>query len=123
MAKILIVDDSEALRTQLKRILVTDNHVIIEGEDGYQGIEQLKNSPDTNLVICDVNMPNMDGISMCEHIHEMSDLRHIPILMLTTEANKELKERAKAAGVVAWMIKPIGEEQIRFALKKIMERK
>lgn len=119
MAKILLVDDSETLRSQLKNLLTDKGHDIIEGADGEKGLKALNDHKDTNLIICDVNMPVMDGITMCSKVSQDSSLNHIPIFMLTTEAGSDLKEKGKKAGVKAWVTKPYEEEKLLMIVDKI----
>ncbi len=120
MPKILIVDDSETLRTQVRQILQEAGYQVIEGVDGLSGLEVLQENPDTHLIICDVNMPKMDGLTMCQRIHENQNLNKIPIFMMTTEANPDIKQRGKAAGVVAWVTKPFVEVKLMSAIKKVL---
>lgn len=120
MSKILIVDDSETLRTQLRGLLESKSYEVVEGFDGVNGLEVLKQNPDTKLIFCDVNMPNMDGITMCSKVAEDSSLNSIPILMLTTESNADMKEKGKKAGVKAWIVKPYNEDKLLLAVAKLL---
>ena len=120
MAKILIVDDSETLRVQLKKLLENNGHTVVEGQDGLLGLEKLKANSDISLIICDVNMPNMDGITMVTKVSEDASMSKIPIFMLTTESNVEMKEKGKKAGVKAWVTKPYNDEKLIFAISKIL---
>lgn len=120
MAKILIVDDSESLRIQLKKILEGKGHSVCEGHDGKHGLDVLKANTDAKLIICDVNMPNMDGITMCSKVKEDASVNRIPIFMLTTESNAELKEKGKQVGVKAWISKPFDETKLLDAVAKIL---
>ncbi len=120
MAKVLIVDDSESLRVQLRKCLQAKGHVVCEGHDGKHGLEVLKENTDTKLIICDVNMPNMDGITMCSKVKEDASISKVPIFMLTTESNEELKEKGKKVGVKAWITKPFDENKLLDAVAKIL---
>lgn len=120
MAKILLVDDSETLRLQLKKLLSSKGHSIVEGADGVKGLETLKSNSDVKLIICDVNMPNMDGVTMCTMVSEDPQLKTIPIFMLTTEASADLKEKGKKAGVKAWFSKPYDETKLMSLVDKIL---
>lgn len=120
MAKILIVDDSESLRSQLKNLLEGAGFEIVEGADGQLGLDTLMTNKDVNLIISDVNMPNMDGVTMCSKISEDSSVNSIPIFMLTTESNTEMKEKGKKAGVKAWITKPFDDDKLVMAVKKIL---
>ena len=120
MAKILIVDDSETLRTQLKKTLEDAGHSVVEGCDGVKGLEALRSNDDIKLILCDVNMPEMDGLTMCQKVHEDDALNKIPIFMLTTESNPDMKTKGKAAGVKAWVTKPFVPEKLLTAINKIL---
>ncbi|MCG8610725.1 MAG: response regulator [Pseudomonadales bacterium] len=106
MAKILVVDDSEVIRAQLTKDLTGAGHDVVEAYDGLNGIDQLKTHDDIKLIICDVNMPEMDGLTMCETIHQDNSIPQLPIVMLTTQSNVDMKTKSKEFGVVAWIIKP-----------------
>jgi two-component system, chemotaxis family, chemotaxis protein CheY len=122
MAKILIVDDSETLRTQLRKTLEEASHEVLEGYDGVNGLETLRANPDVQLILCDVNMPEMDGITMCSKVHEDDGLNKIPIFMLTTESNPEMKAKGKEVGVKAWVTKPFVATKLLAAIEKITSR-
>lgn len=122
MAKIVIVDDSETLRSQLKRDLEAAGHQVIEGYDGVNGLEVLEANQDVKLIICDVNMPRMDGLTMCKKAHDKPELSKVPIFMLTTEASPEMKTKGKEAGVIAWIIKPYVVEKVMGAVSKVLAK-
>ena len=119
MAKILIVDDSQTLRDDLRRTLVGAGHVVVEADQGLAGLARLGEHPDVQLILSDVNMPEMDGITMCEKIKERK-LSSVPILMLTTEASPDLKNRAKEAGVRAWVTKPYIPAKLLAGVDKLL---
>ena len=123
MAKILVVDDSEIIRVQLKTDLTNAGHEIIEAEHGLHGLEVLNANPDVDIIISDVNMPEMDGVSMCQSIHKNDTLNHIPIVMLTTQSSPELKAKGKECGVIAWVTKPYKSKTILGGIEKILSRK
>ncbi len=118
--KILIVDDSETLRTQLKKDLEGGGHQVLEAHDGLHGLEVLEqNKTEIKLIICDVNMPRMDGLSMCQKIHENPSVTKIPKIMMTTESSPEMKSKGKAAGVLAWVTKPYVAEKLLSVIGKL----
>lgn len=119
MAKILIVDDSELQRAQIKAVLIGAGHEVIEAGDGSQGLEQLNKNSNVQLIICDVNMPVMDGMTMCIKVSETGKFPNLPIFMLTTETSVDLKERGKKAGVRAWIVKPFVNEKLLGAISKV----
>lgn len=121
MAKILIVDDSETLRSQLRSTLESAGHEVVEGMDGMNGLETYNQNPDVQLIICDVNMPNMDGLTMCERLTSVLPAqKKIPVFMLTTESNADMKARGKAAGVMAWITKPYAADKLLEVVKKVL---
>jgi two-component system chemotaxis response regulator CheY len=122
MAKILIVDDSDTLRMQLKDILESEGHEVIEGVHGVDGLEKATQNPDIRLLISDYNMPEMDGVVMCRKVRELESLKNIPMFMLTTESTSELKALGKEAGIMAWIVKPFNEEKLRVVVQKILSR-
>jgi two-component system chemotaxis response regulator CheY len=120
MAKILLVDDSESLRIQLKKNLSGAGHEVVEAGDGVQGLAALNANKDVKLVICDVNMPNMDGLTMCAKVAADPALNKIPIFMLTTETSDDVKAKGKQIGVRAWIAKPCPEDKLMMAVSKIL---
>ena len=103
MAKILVVDDAAGIRNQVSTFLKENGYEVVTGEDGADGLEKLKENPDVALVISDVNMPSMDGITMIEAIRNEMGNTKVKFVMLTTERRPDLKARAKAAGVKGWL--------------------
>ena len=118
--KILIVDDSDTVRDQVKKALATAGYDVVEAQDGTDGLQKVSENSDIKLIICDVNMPKMDGLTMCAKLREISGFASTPVFMLTTEANDEMKEKGKKAGVKAWMIKPFNAEKMIAGIKKVL---
>ena len=102
--KILVIDDSSEYRNRWRNLLEILNHDVIEAEDGYQGIDQIKSHEDLNLIISDLHMPELNGIEMCRKIRE-ENLQVPKILMITTEANPSLKKEGIKVGVYKWILK------------------
>lgn len=123
MAKVLVVDDSETARVQVKMDLLEAGHQVLEAENGVKGLEVLNANKDVQLVISDVNMPEMDGLSMCEEIAGNGELNKIPIIMLTTQCGDDMKARGKKSGVVAWINKPHKASTLVSGIEKILSRK
>ena len=115
----MIVDDSPSLRQAVVIALKGAGYDVIEAGDGKQGLEQLDGRK-VNLIISDINMPNMDGITMVTEIKRMPAYKFTPIIMLTTEAGADMKEKGKAAGVKAWVVKPFKPDQMLDAVAKLM---
>ncbi len=120
MAKtILIVDDSASLRQVVAIALKGGGYDVIEGCDGLDGLSKLDGTK-IHLIISDVNMPNMDGLTMVKKIKDMAAYKFTPIIMLTTEAGADKKDIGKAAGVKAWMVKPFKPDQMLDAVSKLI---
>ena len=120
MAKtILIVDDSDSLREVVGIALKGAGYEVIEGDDGQSGLNQLDGRK-VHLIISDVNMPGMDGLTMVTKIKEMAEYKFTPIIMLTTESGDDKKDVGRAAGVKAWMVKPFKPEQMLDAVSKLI---
>ncbi len=120
MADIMIVDDSPVVAKQVMAFLSNEGYNVVSAEDGVKGLESLKANPGIKLMFVDVNMPNMDGLTMVEKIR--NDLRNnsVHILMLTTEHNQNMKDRAKAAGVKGWIVKPFNGPSVIGAIRKLL---
>jgi two-component system, chemotaxis family, chemotaxis protein CheY len=123
MAKILVVDDSDTVRGQLRKDLESVGHTVLEAENGMVGIAVLESNTDVQLILCDVNMPILDGIGMVERLYQNEALRKIPKFMLTTEASADMKQRAKAVGVRAWLVKPYSADKLLAAINTILNVK
>ncbi len=122
MANILVVDDSMTMRKVLVSILEPDGHQVSEAADGVEGIAKFRELKGLSFILTDVNMPNMDGITMCEQIRLLEEGKRIPIFVISTEGNSDLKARAKAAGVLAWMTKPPQGPKILDAIRTVLSR-
>ena len=122
MAKILIVDDSETLRIQLREALENSGHDVIEGVDGVDGLKKANENKDVNLIITDFNMPQMDGVTMASKVREIPEFSKVPMLMLTTEATPDIKAAGKQAGILAWIVKPLVSEKLIPAIEKVLAR-
>ena len=117
--KILIVDDSNTIRQQVNFTLSKGGFTVVEAVDGTDGLAKLKEHGDIAMIISDVNMPNMNGLEMVEAIKAQGSHTAVPIIMLTTEGNTELIERAKKAGAKGWLVKPFKPEQLVAAATKL----
>lgn len=115
---LLIVDDSESMRELISGNLTDAGYEVIKAVDGQDGLNKL--NPSIKLVVADVNMPIMDGITMVKNIRTNSDYKHLPIVMLTTESQMEKKNAARAAGATAWIVKPFDETKLIGVIKKFV---
>ena len=103
---ILVVDDSAAVRNQLRSALEGDGFAVVEAENGERGVEAASAGM-IDLIIVDVNMPVMDGIEMIRHVRSMEQHRTTPIFVLTAEFGENVVKQGKAAGATAWIVKPV----------------
>lgn len=121
MAKtILIVDDSSSLRTVVKIALTRAGYEVLEAGDGKEGLAQLDKAGKVNLIVSDVNMPNMDGITFVTEVKKHPRHRFTPVVMLTTEGQDAKKEQGRAAGAKAWITKPFNPPQLLDAVSKLV---
>ncbi len=116
---ILIVDDAMTVRNLAKFALAKGGYNIIEAEDGVQGLKQLETNT-VDLVISDLNMPNMNGLEMSRAIKTNAATKAIPIFMLTTEASQEVAVQGKEIGIMAWIVKPFVPEKLLGAVQKVI---
>ena len=120
MAKtILIVDDSASLRQVVAIALRGGGYDVIEAFDGVDGLSKL-NGQKIQLIISDVNMPNMDGITFVKAVKQNAAYKFTPIIMLTTESQEGKKMEGQAAGAKAWVVKPFKPEQMLAAVSKLV---
>ena len=121
MAKtILIVDDSSSLRTVVKIALTRAGYDVIEASDGRDGLAQLDKAGKVHLIVSDVNMPNMDGITFVTHVKKHPRHKFTPVIMLTTEGQDAKKQEGRAAGAKAWIVKPFNPPQLLDAVSKLI---
>ncbi len=120
MAKtILVVDDSASLRQVVSIALKGGGYDVIEACDGKDGLDKL-NGRKINLIISDVNMPVMDGITFVKEVKRLPTHKFTPIIMLTTESQEAKKLEGQAAGAKAWVVKPFKPEQMLAAVAKLV---
>lgn len=117
--KILVVDDSATVRQQVSLALSQAGFDVIEAADGIEGGEKIRGTQDLAMVVCDVNMPRMNGIEMLEDVAGEVKSRNISVVMLTTEGQPALIKKAKDAGAKGWIVKPFKAEQLVGAAQKL----
>lgn len=119
MAKtVMIVDDSRTLRHMVNIILKDAGYETVDAVDGLDALEKLSEHK-VNLLICDINMPNMDGLTLLRELKKREEYSYIPVLMLTTESQAGKRDEAREAGATAWVIKPFTAEQMIKAVEKL----
>ena len=120
MAKtVMIVDDSASLRQVVGIALRGAGYEVIEGCDGKDALAKLTGQK-VHLVISDVNMPNMDGITFVKNLKQMPAYKFTPVIMLTTESQEGKKQEGQAAGAKAWVVKPFQPAQMLAAVSKLI---
>jgi two-component system chemotaxis response regulator CheY len=117
--KIMIVDDSASIRMVVRMTLEAKGFDVIEAFDGVDALKKL-NGVKIHLLITDVNMPNMDGISLVREAKKLSAYKFTPMMMLTTEAGEEKKMQSRAAGAKAWLVKPFLPPVLLNAVSKLI---
>jgi len=120
MAKtIMIIDDSSSLRQVVAIALGNAGYAAIEACDGQDALAKLTGEK-IHLMICDLNMPNMDGLTFLKAVRAHPRHKFTPVIMLTTEAGQDMKQEGQAAGARAWMVKPFKPEQLLVAVSKLV---
>jgi len=119
MANILAVDDSPSIRQLVAMTLKGGGHTVKLAENGIGALDIAKHYA-ADLVITDVHMPNMDGITLTSELRGIPEYRYKPILILTTESSPEFKARGKAAGATGWIVKPFDPSALLSLLDKVL---
>ena len=116
---IMIVDDSETVRQVLQLTLTNAGFDVIEAEDGVEALQKLS-AAKVDMLITDLNMPNMDGLELIKKVREEGAHRFTPIVMLTTESSEEKKLAGREAGASGWIVKPFKPEQLLKVVKMVL---
>lgn len=120
-AHILTVDDSASIRMTTKIALTNAGYQVTEAVDGQDGLSKAT-SGNYDLIVTDLNMPNMNGLAMIKAIRQSPAHTGIPIIFLTTESDAEMKNQAKAAGATGWITKPFDPDQLVKIARKVLGR-
>lgn len=116
--KVLAIDDSRTMRDLLRLSLTESGFSIMLAEDGVDGLEKLEEA-DPDVVITDINMPNLDGFGVIEGVRARESHSHVPILVLTTESSDAMKMRARNAGATGWIVKPFDDQALASAIRRV----
>lgn len=116
---VLVVDDSRSLRQTVATALQREGYNVLEAGDGSEALKHLDGKK-INLIVSDVNMPNLDGISMVKQMRNLPNYKFTPVIMLTTESGSDKMQEGKAAGVRAWVVKPFKSDQLLDAVSKLV---
>lgn len=117
---VMIIDDSGVMRITVNETLSSVGYRVVEAEDGLVALNKLADvKPD--LFICDINMPNMNGLEFLANLRQKSQFVHTPVIMLTTESKQSMIDEGKRLGARAWIVKPFNEEKLKFAVATLLD--
>jgi len=115
----IIVDDSATMRHMVVFALEEAGYAVQQAVDGQKALNLLSHQR-VDVVITEVNMPQMDGITLVRELRKLPEYKFVPILVLTTESGEEIKQQGRAAGVTGWIVKPFDPEQLRETLGRVL---
>ncbi len=118
--KILIVDDSATMLMSVKNNLEIGGFTVETAEDGLKALAKIKEGFKPDLIITDVNMPNMGGMELIKNVRLLPGLRFTPILTLTTESQAEKRDEGKRLGATGWLVKPVGGADLLKIIKQVL---
>ena len=116
---IMTVDDSASMRRMVRATLQSAGYGVVEAADGLEALDYARGNP-VDLVLSDVNMPRMDGITLVQELRTLPGYRLTPLLLLTTESSQEKKLEGKRAGATGWIVKPFNPAQLLATLEKLL---
>jgi len=119
MARIMAVDDSIAITNAVELILKHHGHQVVTFDNGKEALNYARKET-VDLVITDLNMPEMNGMTLISGLRRLDNYKHIPILVMTTESADYKKKKAKLVGATGWILKPFSEDRILAALNKVL---
>ena len=119
MATILIVDDTASMRQMISFTLNSAGYEVLEANDGDEALK-LANENTFDLIITDINMPNMNGIELVKSLRNNANYKFTPIILLTTESQQSKREEGKSVGATGWIVKPFNPEQLIQVIEKVL---
>ncbi len=119
MKTILTVDDSATVRQMAGLVLRGAGYEVIEAIDGVDALSKMTGQ-ELNLILTDLNMPNMDGLELTRRVRTLPNYKFVPVVLLTTESQPEKKQEGKAAGATAWIVKPFNPDQLLAVVKRVI---
>ena len=120
MKNILLVDDSQTILLSMESIIGKAGHKAHKASSGEDALRQIQAGLKPDLVITDLNMPGIDGITLIRQLRKTPGLRFTPMLMLTTESQQAKRQEAKAAGATGWLVKPVNAQQLIGVIKQVV---
>ena len=118
--KILIVDDADQVCRNLEKLLRAQGYETLTARNGIDGIAAARKVGDIDLAICDYNLPQLDGLSMYSELKTLPGYAKLPAIFLSADTTSEIKSAAKAAGVLAWVVKPVNDESLVALVETIL---
>lgn len=119
MKKVMIIDDSKPVRTQVKSFFTTNGYETLDAANGVEALAALGVKPEICLFVVDVNMPQMNGIDFCTELRQIQEYKETPVFMLTTESSVDIINQAKPLGVKAWILKPFEPGPLKKAIELV----
>jgi len=120
MKIVMLVDDSATILMSLKAILIKAGYGVETASHGGEALAKIVGGLRPNLIISDVNMPVMDGITFAGEVRKAAGMRFVPLLMLTTESEQHKRDSARAAGATGWLVKPVRPDQLLGVIKQVL---
>lgn len=120
MKRILAVDDSHSIREMVSFTLENAGYKVMQTVDGQEAYDWAKNN-EVDLVLTDVNMPNMDGLTLVSKLRDLVHYKYIPILVLTTESSDDKKRQGRDAGATGWIVKPFNPQTLIATVQKVLD--
>ncbi len=117
---VMIVDDSATMLMSVRSNLEVAGFKVETAEDGVKALTKLKAGLKPDLLITDINMPNMDGIQLIQNVRALAGFRFMPILVLTTESQQGKRDEAKKMGATGWLVKPVGGSDLLKVIKQVL---
>jgi two-component system, chemotaxis family, chemotaxis protein CheY len=117
--RVLVVDDSASVRQVQRFVLGGAGYEVVEAVDGRDALAKLAGGA-VNLILTDLNMPNLDGVGLIRAVRASAAHRLTPVVMITTESQDAKKQEAKAAGATGWIVKPFTPEQLLAVVKRVI---
>jgi two-component system chemotaxis response regulator CheY len=119
MRSVLAVDDSASIRSLVSYVLKQAGFEVVLAEDGQEALDYAQENT-VDLVLTDINMPNLDGIDLIKGLRALTHYKYVPLLVLTTEGGTDKKMEGKAAGATGWIVKPFDPDQLVTTINKVL---
>ena len=121
MSKILVADDSRIMRSKIYKVLTGEGHLVVQAVDGEEALRTAQEQTGISLFLVDINMPNLDGMSLIKKLRALPAYKDTPIFVLTTESSEHLQQEGKESGATAWVVKPFDDEALLSAIHEVIQ--